>query len=438
MQSRFSRLGAGRHSRRMLVVLFVAVLMPCFAMGLNFLTDLNGWWRVLEDNDHLVKIFHQDTDVTLFDGDGALIAEGTLSDDTVYFFISPADTLIFIYHADTLSGHNEEGDPLTLVRFPVDLNGWWKDLVNGNFMALAQQGSVVTFRDMDSVYMGEGTFANDTLAIPMPPEMTDTLILVYAADTLRGVDLDSTLMILARSPLGPWPPIQCGTIVVDGSTDDWPESFLIAADPDNDGTSGPAAELDCLYLCSDSAYLYIRIDVVGDVAFPHSGGSGDRYSILLGRERYQQAEYLIRFWDTFAINFRNNVTAQETTLEAPGISGHTMEGRIPLYLLEYIDTAYISVESAYYDWEFGWMYYDRIDQSAVRQGCIPGDANGDGSVNVGDAVFLINYVFKSGPAPDPLCTGDANGDDSINVGDAVYLINYVFKSGPPPVTPCCP
>ncbi|MFH1074197.1 MAG: hypothetical protein V1752_03820, partial [Candidatus Firestonebacteria bacterium] len=32
---------------------------------------------------------------------------------------------------------------------------------------------------------------------------------------------------------------------------------------------------------------------------------------------------------------------------APGISGHTMEGRIPLYLLEYIDTAYISVESAY-------------------------------------------------------------------------------------------
>ncbi len=66
-----------------------------------------------------------------------------------------------------------------------------------------------------------------------------------------------------------------------------------------------------------------------------------------------------------------------------------------------------------------------------------GDANGDGTVNVGDAVFLINYVFKGGPAPDPECLGDANGDGGVNVGDAVYLISYVFKGGPAPVEPCC-
>jgi len=68
---------------------------------------------------------------------------------------------------------------------------------------------------------------------------------------------------------------------------------------------------------------------------------------------------------------------------------------------------------------------------------LPGDANGDDSVNVGDAVFLINYVFKGGPAPDPLCCGDANGDETVNVGDAVYLINYVFKGGPPPDPDAC-
>ena len=66
--------------------------------------------------------------------------------------------------------------------------------------------------------------------------------------------------------------------------------------------------------------------------------------------------------------------------------------------------------------------------------CIPGDANGDGSVNVGDAVYLIAYVFKGGPPPTPypICSGDANCDCTVNVGDAVYVINYVFKSGPPP------
>ncbi|MCK5127481.1 MAG: VCBS repeat-containing protein [candidate division Zixibacteria bacterium] len=67
-----------------------------------------------------------------------------------------------------------------------------------------------------------------------------------------------------------------------------------------------------------------------------------------------------------------------------------------------------------------------------------GDANSDLSVNVGDAVYIINYAFKGGPAPNPLCQGDANGDGVANVGDAVYLINYAFKGGPAPITPCCP
>ncbi|MCP4567194.1 MAG: hypothetical protein GY841_06415 [FCB group bacterium] len=66
--------------------------------------------------------------------------------------------------------------------------------------------------------------------------------------------------------------------------------------------------------------------------------------------------------------------------------------------------------------------------------CTPGNSNGDGAINVGDAVYMINYVFKSGPAPIPydICSGDANWDCTCNVGDAVFIINYVFKGGPPP------
>lgn len=67
---------------------------------------------------------------------------------------------------------------------------------------------------------------------------------------------------------------------------------------------------------------------------------------------------------------------------------------------------------------------------------IPGDANADGNTDVGDAVYIINNVFKSGPAPIPPAAGDANGDCGSNVGDAVYLINHIFKSGPPPVPGC--
>jgi len=64
-----------------------------------------------------------------------------------------------------------------------------------------------------------------------------------------------------------------------------------------------------------------------------------------------------------------------------------------------------------------------------------GDANGDEAINVADAVYLINFVFKGGAAPDPMESGDANCDGDINVADGVYIINYVFKGG---AEPCCP
>lgn len=55
-----------------------------------------------------------------------------------------------------------------------------------------------------------------------------------------------------------------------------------------------------------------------------------------------------------------------------------------------------------------------------------GDPNVDGTCNVGDVVFMINWVFKAGPIPYPLMTGEANGDDRVNVGDAVYVINFYY------------
>lgn len=61
-----------------------------------------------------------------------------------------------------------------------------------------------------------------------------------------------------------------------------------------------------------------------------------------------------------------------------------------------------------------------------------GDVNADGVVNVGDPVYLINYIFKSGPGPLYNLMGDANCDTAVDVGDAVFLINYVFKDGPAP------
>ncbi len=68
--------------------------------------------------------------------------------------------------------------------------------------------------------------------------------------------------------------------------------------------------------------------------------------------------------------------------------------------------------------------------------CRPGDADGDAAINVGDAVYIINFIFKAGPPPTPYatCSGDPNADCAVNIGDAVYLISYIFKGGPMPVS----
>jgi hypothetical protein len=61
-----------------------------------------------------------------------------------------------------------------------------------------------------------------------------------------------------------------------------------------------------------------------------------------------------------------------------------------------------------------------------------GDCNGDETIDIGDVVYLVNYLYKSGSAPDPVEAGDANGDETVDVGDVVYLINYLYRGGDPP------
>lgn len=65
-----------------------------------------------------------------------------------------------------------------------------------------------------------------------------------------------------------------------------------------------------------------------------------------------------------------------------------------------------------------------------------GDVNNDEEVTISDVVYLISYLFRSGPDPLPApVVGDANCDDKVDIIDAVYLVNYLFKSGPAPGDP---
>ena len=65
-----------------------------------------------------------------------------------------------------------------------------------------------------------------------------------------------------------------------------------------------------------------------------------------------------------------------------------------------------------------------------------GDADGERTINIADAVYLIAYIFTHGPAPSPLAAGDADCSGDINIADCVYLINYIFSHGAAPCDAC--
>jgi hypothetical protein len=69
------------------------------------------------------------------------------------------------------------------------------------------------------------------------------------------------------------------------------------------------------------------------------------------------------------------------------------------------------------------------------------------SLDVSDLVYLINYLYKGGPAPLPFADqGNVDGmgpyggpndllcpKNNVDVQDLVYLLNFIYRNGPPPV-----
>jgi hypothetical protein len=81
----------------------------------------------------------------------------------------------------------------------------------------------------------------------------------------------------------------------------------------------------------------------------------------------------------------------------------------------------------------------RIDMGAHEYPYILGDANSDGiitpkesrigAVNVGDCVYMINYLFANGSPSCPYHASDTNCDGVVDITDVVCLIDYLFVGG---------
>jgi hypothetical protein len=64
-----------------------------------------------------------------------------------------------------------------------------------------------------------------------------------------------------------------------------------------------------------------------------------------------------------------------------------------------------------------------------------GDCNGDDRVDVSDSVRVFSHLFRAGVEVRCGDACDGNDDAALNVSDGIYLLNYLFLSGPKPPPP---
>ncbi len=173
------------------------------------------------------------------------------------------------------------------------------------------------------------------------------------------------------------------------------------------------------YSSTESPTLFSDFELQTIVAWDRDGTLGDNYPIAV-TQATGQIDYT-PYSPVYGDFNRNGYTEMVMA---------TMDGY--LIYTEFEESYYSSAASPRPIWR-----YDRSLTNTYypfgHGAAVCGDADASGGTDIDDVVFLVRYVFMSGPAPSPEELGDVNCTGNVDIDDVVYLINYVFQGGP---TPC--
>lgn len=74
---------------------------------------------------------------------------------------------------------------------------------------------------------------------------------------------------------------------------------------------------------------------------------------------------------------------------------------------------------------------------AAEEPCeLPGDVNDCGMYDAMDIVFLVDWLWNSGPAPPIMAQADANCDCVVDAMDLLYILEDMWMWGPDPCNAC--
>jgi hypothetical protein len=151
----------------------------------------------------------------------------------------------------------------------------------------------------------------------------------------------------------------------------------------------------------------------------------------------EMGEYNIYWSDVeFVLDVGNIMDSGDLALTLPGLSDSAIihidtTGRyvVSIGSMPLCDTFLISFNASSVDFEVdAWGIHSLV----VVPSYVCGDADASEGVDIDDVVYLINYIFLSGPEPSPFESGDADCSGAVDIDDVVWLIAYIFSEGKAP------
>lgn len=64
-----------------------------------------------------------------------------------------------------------------------------------------------------------------------------------------------------------------------------------------------------------------------------------------------------------------------------------------------------------------------------------GDTNGDGTIDISDALKTLSYLFLGGERPPCLDAADIFDSGRVEITSPIATLRFLFASGPPPANP---
>lgn len=71
-----------------------------------------------------------------------------------------------------------------------------------------------------------------------------------------------------------------------------------------------------------------------------------------------------------------------------------------------------------------------VSAQIINKTTVKGDVNGDGAVNIVDAILIVNIILYPEPpaSEEEICAADCNGDGFVNIMDVLLIVNVILDS----------